>query len=933
MHIEFNSLSVVQKYDLLRSVVEKVRERDGGDDEYAFQEQDGYINLIGVRGFKEGKVCVNGNDVHDDTIFVVFKKDGKMNVEAFAGSTEWTRHDKDVNAVLAMGQHKYRLHYHKENKTDYMPLETTAVWRKGAKYRALEPNPGVRVWRDFNHDLKQDAGEGYEEGNDSINIHYGGNNGAEGWSDGCQVLQGWEKYKYFIKLVESDNSIKGSINNELSPKPSSDGKRSVIYTLVSGDFLDEVLNGMGGLSFPVDLGGGRAASEHTLEQYYTHTEKKASGGYFPVGGNTVWHGGIHIFVPKGTEVYACFPGRIVAARLAEEDVADGPYGSRNFILVKHEDTNRIFYSLYMHLKPLPSSKDDPCFKKVRWLGHSVVVGYRLTRNRNYRPQAKNVKGEEKGPLKARTEVEFVADAGEFWKKVKIKGVSGEWYMSLPAEVANEKRDLVPDEELLKKLKSGSVVKLDIPVGGNELLWWSGDHGSVFHRAGLLHWEIFSEENVFDGARQSASNKESPSSKGNTSQANTLGTCVDAKPRKFMVREVEGPVLAYPSTDVTYRIIGFEPVDLTPEEKREVNWVVTVDGKEVLKKEKHGDMLVLRTKDEWMGKKIVVMPYRNAPSQNVRVETRVANRKPIVWQTVEDNGDDFNMDSAVIAKLFGEVWSSDEEISTEELKHFYAENQNARKLRTYACKFVSEWAIPDLDRAIEQIEMFIKRGLKERLSQYQWWEEAKKAGVDLPKSPKCWHYNPVTFMEALFIESGIPVGSGKVPGEISSGGLVWGKKVSAAFKEKVLKITDELEIDPNHLMSAMAFESGETFSPSITNAAGSGAVGLIQFMPKTATALGTSIVKLKAMTAEEQLDYVQKYFRPYKGKCKTLEDVYMAILWPAAVGKPNDYVLFKEGTKAYTQNKGIDSDKDGKGTKGEAAAKVRAKLVRGRQFAS
>lgn len=41
------------------------------------------------------------------------------------------------------------------------------------------------------------------------------------------------------------------------------------------------------------------------------------------------------------------------------------------------------------------------------------------------------------------------------------------------------------------------------------------------------------------------------------------------------------------------------------------------------------------------------------------------------------------------------------------------------------------------------------------------------------------------------------------------------------------------------MAAMAFESGETFSPSIKNAAGSGAVGLIQFMPSTAKALGTS----------------------------------------------------------------------------------------------
>ena len=34
-----------------------------------------------------------------------------------------------------------------------------------------------------------------------------------------------------------------------------------------------------------------------------------------------------------------------------------------------------------------------------------------------------------------------------------------------------------------------------------------------------------------------------------------------------------------------------------------------------------------------------------------------------------------------------------------------------------------------------------------------------------------------------------------------------------------------------------------------------------------------------MTAEEQLDYVEEYFKTSKGKLKSLEDVYMAILWP------------------------------------------------------
>jgi hypothetical protein len=56
---------------------------------------------------------------------------------------------------------------------------------------------------------------------------------------------------------------------------------------------------------------------------------------------------------------------------------------------------------------------------------------------------------------------------------------------------------------------------------------------------------------------------------------------------------------------------------------------------------------------------------------------------------------------------------------------------------------------------------------------------------------------------------------------------------------------------------------------------------------------------------------------------------MAILWPRAIGKPNDYVLFASPTKQYKQNSGLDQDRDGKVTKYEAAAAVRAKLTKGR----
>lgn len=172
-----------------------------------------------------------------------------------------------------------------------------------------------------------------------------------------------------------------------------------------------------------------------------------------------------------------------------------------------------------------------------------------------------------------------------------------------------------------------------------------------------------------------------------------------------------------------------------------------------------------------------------------------------------------------------------------------------------------------------------------------------------------------------------------PAEISNiQTLRWGSKVSPTFRDRVRWIGEDLGFDPNLLMDCMAFESAETFRADIKNAAGSGATGLIQFMPATARGLGTTVEDLARMAPEDQLNFVWKYFAPYKGKLATLDDVYMAILWPKAVGKASSYVLFQgPSTTSYRQNAGLDVNKDSKVTKAEAAAKVREKSTRGEQF--
>ena len=92
-----------------------------------------------------------------------------------------------------------------------------------------------------------------------------------------------------------------------------------------------------------------------------------------------------------------------------------------------------------------------------------------------------------------------------------------------------------------------------------------------------------------------------------------------------------------------------------------------------------------------------------------------------------------------------------------------------------------------------------------------------------------------------------------------------------------------------------------------------AVGLIQFVAKTAKSLGYTLDQIYSMDPIQQLPLVKKYFNPYIGKLNSFEDTYFAVFLPLLIGKPNTYVI---PNKYYEGNRGIDLNKDGKITKQE-----------------
>ncbi|QOH39520.1 SH3 domain-containing protein [Burkholderia cepacia] len=280
---------------------------------------------------------------------------------------------------------------------------------------------------------------------------------------------------------------------------------------------------------------------------------------------------------------------------------------------------------------------------------------------------------------------------------------------------------------------------------------------------------------------------------------------------------------------------------------------------------------------------------------------------------------------------------DGQLTLAELKATQRDQDTIRRLSRVILRYPSEWKadkkawdaydelIPPSSRAAWEAE-------KARIAQLVWWDAVAGKVKDFPEDPFVFHIHPVAFFENCKC---IPLPE-----------IAWGKRVGEEFKAKVMEISEDLRVDPDYLMSCMAFETGETFRPDIRNAADSGATGLVQFMPSTAVGLGTTTDKLSKMTAVEQLEYVHRYFLPSKGRLRELEDVYMHILYPAAVGKPGEYVIAdkyvredsgvikidKNGNKIinkiYAQNIGLDVDGNEKITKTEAASKVREKYEKG-----
>ena len=131
-----------------------------------------------------------------------------------------------------------------------------------------------------------------------------------------------------------------------------------------------------------------------------------------------------------------------------------------------------------------------------------------------------------------------------------------------------------------------------------------------------------------------------------------------------------------------------------------------------------------------------------------------------------------------------------------------------------------------------------------------------------------------------------------------------------FLERLEQMCRRLDMHAMALLSILHHETAGTFNPRIRNKYG--AVGIIQFIPPTARALGTSDRELRGMTQLEQLEYVEKYMRSRQGEGTDLSNpsaLATAVFYPRANGDAQ-YVIARRGSKTYRLNRTVDRNRDG-----------------------
>ncbi|HDX8346739.1 TPA: M23 family metallopeptidase [Aeromonas dhakensis] len=673
-------------------------------------------------------------------------------------------------------------------------------------------------------------------------------------------------------------------------------------------------------------------------------------------GLNTWHGGIHISDKKTPWVKDIYPvrcmadGEVVAFRMMPDYLASNFKGqeyrySNSFCLVRHhfkqpksaegnkgstqkedssekggstEDNGFTYYTLYMHLCPWDKWPKNSRYRlKKGWrVRHSVP-------NHDYQPPALTLKAGEEFELVEGVTAQrgYVTGQGEF-------------------EFAR-----------IKVLSNGASSKEVLATKGMDSLWMAQDPSAI-EKVGNIVRPMWVYDKIEARVKEDMVGRADPQAQKGKTGHYVAGESVSSVPAGSLIsfdahrcewQEVRGRArrmarcVVQPLGRPVWLCVEEENIEIKRQEPThlgklyELPTPVPIRAGETIG---YLGMYEAPTSTEG-GMSSKHMVHIELFSDDPRAEAVVSSKewKDKGFTLIDGSDSDGALDPAKIPPFFLNLYrhaSDDKELKDNDLTVKKLENavdsiENYDRVKGMVVKHSSEWWVPASKVMMEQFKNIfckvtdlpplIEHEVK-RVEELGWMDKLRHVHI---AGPEVLHFYPLSIKCKTVVKRE----------------LIWMKRVlelygfqiGEAFRNKVIKVGEELGIDPNYIMACIALETGTKFDPSIKNPYSS-ATGLIQLMRARAKELGTTVEELAKMDHVEQMDYVKMYFVRMADMFGvptnrwSLEDVYLSIFAPSAIAIDGNAPVYTSPSENYNRNKFHDLDGDGKIMKSEIANNIR-----------